>query len=104
MDNSSENSPITFFSIEGPIPDPLPAPKMRQDCLQGGPNEARPCNRICRYRLEESATESCVLDMADKGGMTLEEVGEVMGITRERVRQIEEVALFKLKKKALKLI
>lgn len=40
--------------------------------------------------------ESCALDVADKGGITLEEVGAVMNITRERVRQIETRALVKL--------
>lgn len=34
--------------------------------------------------------------------MTLEEVGQELGITRERVRQIQEKALIKLKKKASK--
>ena len=32
--------------------------------------------------------ESCALDLADRGGSTLEEVGEAIGTTRERVRQI----------------
>ena len=31
-------------------------------------------------------------------GMTLEEIGDVLGVTRERVRQIEVIALDKLKK------
>lgn len=39
--------------------------------------------------------ESCVLDLADRGGMTLEEVAQVLGLTRERVRQIEAAGLKK---------
>lgn len=33
-----------------------------------------------------------------RGGMTLEEIGQVMGVTRERVRQIEAMALRKLRR------
>jgi DNA-directed RNA polymerase sigma subunit (sigma70/sigma32) len=33
--------------------------------------------------------ETCALDVADKGGITLEEVGAIMNLTRERVRQVE---------------
>lgn len=33
---------------------------------------------------------SCTLDLAERDGMTLEEVGQVLRITRERVRQIEK--------------
>jgi DNA-directed RNA polymerase sigma subunit (sigma70/sigma32) len=35
---------------------------------------------------------TCSLDLSERGGMTLEEVGEVMNITRERARQIESRA------------
>jgi transcriptional regulator len=38
----------------------------------------------------------CVLDIADQGELTLEEIGKLTGVTRERVRQIEEKALRKL--------
>lgn len=31
-------------------------------------------------------------------GMTLEEVGDVLGVTRERVRQIQEIAIDKLRR------
>jgi hypothetical protein len=38
-------------------------------------------------------TETCALDVADRGGITLEEVGEIMNLTRERVRQVETAGL-----------
>lgn len=42
---------------------------------------------------------SCVLDMADRGGMTLAQVAAVLNCTRERIRQVEFVALEKLHKR-----
>jgi hypothetical protein len=41
-------------------------------------------------------TDTCALDIADRGGITLEEVGEIMNLTRERVRQVETQGLAKL--------
>jgi hypothetical protein len=41
--------------------------------------------------------ETCSLDVADRGGITLEEVGEIMNLTRERIRQVEVRGLLKLK-------
>jgi len=68
----------------------------------------RPCPYVsCKYHLYLDVTsygaiqlnfpkkephemaESCALDAADAGGMTLNEVGERLDVTRERVRQIE---------------
>ena len=40
---------------------------------------------------------TCALNVADDGGLTLEEVGELMQLTRERIRQVEARALLKLK-------
>jgi DNA-directed RNA polymerase sigma subunit (sigma70/sigma32) len=40
--------------------------------------------------------ESCALEAAELGGMTLEEIASRLSITRERVRQIELGALTKL--------
>jgi hypothetical protein len=40
---------------------------------------------------------TCALDVAERGGITLEEVGEIMNLTRERVRQVEVRGLLKLK-------
>ena len=41
-------------------------------------------------------SETCALDVAERGGMTLEEVGEILNLTRERVRQLEATGLQKL--------
>lgn len=40
--------------------------------------------------------ETCALDVAERGGVTLEEVGEIMNLTRERIRQLEMSGLSKL--------
>jgi len=40
--------------------------------------------------------DSCALDVADRGGTTLEDVGAIMNLTRERIRQVEVKALAKL--------
>ena len=41
--------------------------------------------------------ETCALDVADRGGITLEEVGAIMNLTRERIRQVETRGLLKLR-------
>ena len=40
--------------------------------------------------------DSCALDVADRGGVTLEDVGSIMNLTRERIRQLEIRAMAKL--------
>jgi hypothetical protein len=83
--------------------EPLSPPRTRGDCLVGGENSLRPCRRSeCRHHMVHPK-HSCVLDLADRGGMTLEEVGEVFGLTRERIRQIEGIAFRKLEKRAVSL-
>lgn len=91
-------------------------PRVRSDCIDG----PRPCPWIsCRFHLgvdvkpgggitinydtedtpagDGSAKQpSCVLDLADAGTMTLEAVGVLLGVSRERVRQLEVRALRKL--------
>jgi hypothetical protein len=87
-------------------------PQTRADCAGG----ARPCPFVsCKHHLylDVSArtgaiklnfpdlevwemTETCALDVADRGGTTLEEVGAIMNLTRERIRQVEVKGLAKL--------
>lgn len=76
-------------------------------CLRGD----EPCPRMdCRFHVHGDARPSkmasapaaavtCALKFARRGGMTLEEVGTVLRLTRERVRQIEVSALGKLEKR-----
>lgn len=87
-------------------------PRTRADCV----DMERPCPYVsCKYHLYIDVhpvrgsikvnfpdlevwemTETCALDVADRGGITLEEVGEIMNLTRERVRQVETAGLGKL--------
>jgi hypothetical protein len=87
-------------------------PRSRADCATG----PRPCMFIsCKHHLYLDINpstgsiklnfperevwelaETCALDIADRGGITLEEVGEVMNLTRERIRQLETRGLKKL--------
>lgn len=86
-----------------------PLPATRAECVDG----PRPCPRVsCRHHLYldvdphsgsiklnfpdievENMGESCSLDVADRGALTLEGVGPLMNVTRERIRQLEVNAL-----------
>lgn len=83
-------------------------PRTRGECA----DVPRPCPwRTCEYNLRESALRgggvvtnddpdlSCVLDVADRGGVQLEVVSNAIGLTRERIRQIEEKALRRLQRR-----
>jgi hypothetical protein len=42
-------------------------------------------------------TDTCALDVADRGGITLEQTGAILGVTRERVRQLEAMGFRAIK-------
>ena len=84
-------------------PEEYERPEDREDCRFGG----RPCLYVaCRFHLYldvnprtgsikfnfpgqevHELEETCALDVAERGGITLEEVGGLMNLTRERVRR-----------------
>lgn len=88
-------------------------PRSRGECKE----ELRPCPYVaCKFHLYLDVnpetgsikinfpelepwelTTTCSLDVAERGGITLEEVGEIMNLTRERIRQVEVRGLLKLK-------
>lgn len=65
-------------------------PVTRGDCVNG----PRPCPWECRYRLE--GAESCVLDVADRGGLQQVDIAQILGLSVSRAQQIEEQAVAKL--------
>jgi len=78
------------------------------ECVDGGPPGAACARTECRYHLAHRGywehhlkpTHDCSLDVANEGPRTLDEVAEVLGVSGERVRQIEEEALEHLKHNA----
>ncbi len=94
-----------------PIDDPRP--QTRAECKDA----PRPCPYVsCKHHLyldvnPETGSiklnfpdlevwemkDTCSLDVADRNGITLEEVGDIMNLTRERIRQVEVRGLLKLK-------
>jgi hypothetical protein len=93
-------------------------PQTRADCA----NAPRPCLFVaCKHHLyldvnPETGSikinfpdkdvweleETCALDVAERGGVTLEEVGDILNLTRERDRQVEVTGLQKLKGESAK--
>ena len=90
-------------------------PKTRSECEDG----IRPCPFVsCKFHLyldvqqsgsikfnfpdiePDEMAFSCALDIAERGGITLEELGEYMNLTRERIRQVEWMAINKLMQNA----
>lgn len=92
----------------------LTRPRTRGDCV-GGP---RPCPWVgCRHNLyldvrrvgtvqlhfveepdEVVGNTLCSLDYAGKDSMTLQSIAELMMVTRERIRQLQDTALAKVKR------
>lgn len=91
----------------------LERPAFRSDCVAS----PRPCPFVgCKHHLYlevnphtgsiqltfpereiEQLDETCSLDVAARDGATLERVGHVLNLTRERIRQIEVRGLLKLR-------
>lgn len=79
---------------------PRRLPLTRGDCLDG----PRPCPYIeCRHHMLADLPDddmvdghTCSLDSAVLGPMILEDVARVLGVTRERIRQIEDKAIKRL--------
>ncbi|HJX52221.1 MAG TPA: sigma factor-like helix-turn-helix DNA-binding protein [Polyangia bacterium] len=96
-------------------PEDVERPRTRADCQ----NMTRPCPFVsCEHHLYLDVNpdsgaiklnfphldvwemaETCSLDVADRGGITLEDVGAILNLTRERIRQVEVRGLVKIRTK-----
>jgi hypothetical protein len=96
-------------------PEDVERPRTRADCQ----NMLRPCPFVsCEHHLYLDVNpdsgaiklnfpqldvwemaETCSLDVADRGGITLEDVGAILNLTRERIRQVEVRGLVKIRSK-----
>lgn len=121
MPKRARSVPVRVLSrqVNSDVVELYSRPRTREDCKLG----VRPCPYVgCRYNLyldvnprngtiklnfpyiePEEMRVSCVLDIADEGGSTLEVVGSCFNVTRERIRQIEYKALRRLEQLGVKL-
>jgi len=56
-------------------------------------------NKKCRYWHDINESQNCIVNKSNNKKHTLQEIGEILNITRMRVCQIEKQILNKLKKK-----
>jgi len=103
---------LALGAAEFPPVEGVERPRTRAECAGG----ARPCPWVaCKHHLYLDINprtgsikinfpdlepwelpHTCALDIADQGALTLEEIGVVTNLTRERVRQVEVRGLLTL--------
>jgi len=103
---------VRLHAAAKPPPD-IPRPATRGECR----GQDRPCPWVaCKHNLyldinPETGSikinfpdlepwelkHTCALDVAERDGVTLEEVGAILNLTRERARQLEVSGLLKIK-------
>jgi hypothetical protein len=104
------------YRVEGGSEWPYDRPQTREDCYPDrrlGGFHSRPCPFVaCAWHLYLDThpntgsirfnfpdldvwemEETCALDVADEGAATLDKVGELLNITKEGARRVEEIAL-----------
>lgn len=96
-------------------------PRTFEECDSVGLGDITPCPFVsCKHHLYLDVNErtgsikfnfpgrevdelpaTCALRVAEEGGLTLDGVADVIGVVRERIRQIEDRALLKMRGPAL---
>lgn len=98
--------------------DQQPPPRYRYECdsargVDPVTGAVNPCPfHQCRHNLHDEQiaalargmrpdqSVTCALDAEIDGGLTLDRVGQILGVSRERVRQIENLAFRSMRRRA----
>ncbi len=71
----------------------------KQTCFSNCKNAKKPCvNKLCRTWFDSKDNLNCAVIAAEAGPMTLQKIGDLFGLTRMRICQIEKMPLKRLKK------
>ena len=66
-------------------------------CFKIHQNKNLPCNKSdCKYWINCGQDQNCTIIAASKGPKTLQEIGDIFGVTRMRICQIEKKILGKM--------
>jgi hypothetical protein len=72
-------------------------PVQEMTCFKAHKECQKQCGRTtCRYWIDHPKSQNCTLIASDEGPHTLQQIGEIFGVTRMRICQIEKSILKKL--------
>ncbi len=70
-------------------------------CFKEHQRHKTPCAKTtCRHWISCDKFQNCTILAANKGPLTLQEIGDIFGVTRMRICQIEKTVIKKLSNKS----
>ena len=71
----------------------------KETCYDSVRRAKKPCKqKSCRYHIDSEKGYDCAILAAENGPMTLQEIGDIFGVSRMRICQIEKSIFEKLKR------